>query len=151
MDSYDLQWRYMENFVKYIHWAKEQSLADYRVCIVGKSPFARPSGVLQLKQARLMLVAYENKLPDESEISLCHLAYLSKGLEHDLYFFILNELKKWPVLTVSDREQFIQQGGLMQFITVDNKLRFIINGHEAKRKGIIISPALLRLSEKGAG
>ena len=153
MDNYALQWQYIKNFVKYIQWPGDGQGGDFRFCVLGPSPFGATSGRIRLKKAMLSLsiIHYEDKLPDENEMALCHLAYLGHGLDADLYFYLLNELKTRPVLTISDREQFIAQGGLMQFTRVNNKLRFIINGREAKKKGIVISPVLLRLSEKGVG
>ena len=55
MDSYDLQWRYIKNFVKYIQWSRESSITDVRFCILGQSPFARASGTLQLNKTMLSL------------------------------------------------------------------------------------------------
>jgi hypothetical protein len=48
---------------------------------------------------------------------------------------------------VSDASGFIQDGGMIQFLTKSNKIRLLINSEMAKASGLTISSKLLRLSE----
>ena len=51
------------------------------------------------------------------------------------------------VLTVGESSGFAQSGGIINFITVDNRVRFEINPDVAARTGIRISSQLMRLAK----
>lgn len=53
-----------------------------------------------------------------------------------------------PVLTVSDADSFVEQGGMIQLLPVDKKLRFAINRGAAARSELRISSKLLRLATR---
>ena len=53
-----------------------------------------------------------------------------------------------PVLTVSDADSFVERGGMIQLVPVDNKLRFAINRGAAARSELRISSKLLRLATR---
>jgi hypothetical protein len=50
------------------------------------------------------------------------------------------------VLTVSDVEDFAKNGGMIEFVPIDNKIRFDINNTAAKRNGVKIGSQLLKLA-----
>jgi hypothetical protein len=50
------------------------------------------------------------------------------------------------VLTVSDAAAFTEKGGMIQFVAIDNKIRFRINMAAASTAGLTISSKLLSLA-----
>ena len=56
-------------------------------------------------------------------------------------------LQAQHILTVSDTETFIQDGGMIRFITDANKIRFQVNLTATKDAGLTLSSKLLRLAE----
>ena len=59
---------------------------------------------------------------------------------------ILDAVKKWSVLTVSDIDKFARRGGTVQFVVDDSKLRFVINTKNAEKARLKISSKLLKLA-----
>ena len=57
---------------------------------------------------------------------------------------ILATLKGRSILTVSDLEDFAQDGGVICFVLVDNKIRLRVNLDAAKQAGLTLSSKLLR-------
>ena len=51
------------------------------------------------------------------------------------------------VVTVSDMDQFVRQGGMIRLIKEANKVRFRINVDAVNRSGLKISSKLLQLAE----
>jgi hypothetical protein len=51
-----------------------------------------------------------------------------------------------PVLTVADMPGFAQAGGILDLITIDDRLRFNVNTTAAERAGLKLSAKLLRLA-----
>jgi hypothetical protein len=76
----------------------------------------------------------------------CHVLYLA-GLDAKRAQPILDELKGAPVLTVGDREQFAQSGGVAGLFVEQGRMRFAINLEAAQRCRLRISSRLLSLAK----
>lgn len=59
---------------------------------------------------------------------------------------VLAALDKTSVLTVSDIPQFSQHGGMIQFVSDRNKIRFEINVTNAEDAGLSLSSELLKVA-----
>jgi hypothetical protein len=59
----------------------------------------------------------------------------------------LEALKDIPVLTVGDDDKFAEQGGVAQFITDGDRMRFAINVTAAQRAHVTLSSKLLSLAQ----
>lgn len=57
---------------------------------------------------------------------------------------IIDALRARPVLTVSDADNFARSGGIVQFVTENNRIKFSINLGAARAANITISSKLLR-------
>jgi hypothetical protein len=83
---------------------------------------------------------------DINEIGQCHILFISSSEKSHLTA-LLSVLRNAHVLTVSDIEGFAQRGGIINFYTEENKIRFEINVDAASRNGLIISSKLLQLAK----
>ena len=61
---------------------------------------------------------------------------------------ILEVTRKLPVLTVGESDQFLDLGGMINFLFEDSQLRFEINPEPAEKVKLEISSKLLRLGNK---
>jgi hypothetical protein len=76
----------------------------------------------------------------------CHILYLDadhRGDESE----VLATLGQRSVLTVSDTDDFAVRGGVANFVTVDDKVRFVINKRAADAAGLKISSRLLQIAQ----
>ena len=64
---------------------------------------------------------------------------------------ILDAVKKLPVLTIGESEEFLDLGGMINFVLEDTQLRFEINTESAEKVKLVISSKLLRLAKKRGG
>jgi hypothetical protein len=77
----------------------------------------------------------------------CQILFISRSEKGNMEK-ILSSLKNSGVLTVSDAENFSEQGGIIGFLTTpQNKIHFVINANAAKKAGLNISSKLLRLAD----
>jgi hypothetical protein len=58
---------------------------------------------------------------------------------------------QYPVLTVGESQYFVQQGGVIGFCLVENKVRFNINLEAAGKARLKISAKLLALAKTVIG
>jgi hypothetical protein len=54
-------------------------------------------------------------------------------------------------LTVSDAANFLQQGGMIQFLTVENHVRFAVNLDAVRSARLTLSSELLRVATSVSG
>jgi hypothetical protein len=75
-----------------------------------------------------------------------HVLFVSKS-EREHVGQILAAVQGKSILTVGETETFARQGGIINFITVDNKVRYEINLEAAKRAHLDISSKVLSLAK----
>ncbi len=77
----------------------------------------------------------------------CHLLFICQS-ERKNTKEIIDLLKNDGVLTVSDTQGFLEDGGIVNFVIEDNKVRFDINLTASEKAGLKIRSQLLRLAKK---
>jgi hypothetical protein len=75
----------------------------------------------------------------------CHILFVTASMKDSLPS-VIDNLHNASTLTVSDTDQFIKAGGMINFVIEDNKVRFQINDKAAKKAGLKISSKLLSLA-----
>ena len=80
------------------------------------------------------------------DLRSCNILFISSS-ERQRLPQIIQSLRGSSVLTVGEMGGFNQQGGMINFILVSNKVRFEINAREAEQARIKISSKLLALGK----
>lgn len=146
--EYKLKAVYLFNFVRYVDWPETAFVNDESPLIIGvlgDDPFGKfldetVAGEV-LGNRKMEVRRYRHV----SEIDDCHLLYVSRS-EAVRQKSILARLKGRSILFVSDMENFLENGGAIQFFTEKNKIRFRINVESVKDARLSISSKLLQLS-----
>jgi YfiR/HmsC-like len=145
--EYQVKAAFIYNFAKFVEWPPGV-FSDPRtplvLCIVGVDPFGMALDTLNektVKDRKLVI----HKSTQMGDLAACHMAFISAS-EKERLARLLDGLTRAHVLTISDIESFLQVGGIINLITVDNKIGFEINIDAAQRAGLTISSQLLRLA-----
>jgi len=77
----------------------------------------------------------------------CHLLFICPS-EKKTVNEIIDLVKNQGVLTVADTQEFLDAGGIVNFVIEDNKVRFDINLTASEKAGLKIRSQLLRLAKK---
>jgi hypothetical protein len=94
----------------------------------------------RVKGRNIVVVRYR----DVEEIERCHVLYVGYSEEVERG---ISRGKYRNMLTVSDADNFISRGGILQLGIERNRLKVKINHRAAKAEGLSISSKLLRLSQ----
>jgi YfiR/HmsC-like len=143
---------YLLNFTRYVDWP-ETSFggpdAPVDLCVAGDEAFGavvRASVEGRRSRGRPVRVL----LPDTpAQAEGCHVAFLagpSAAVEP-----WLRALRGHPALTVGDREEFLDRGGMVAFVVVNDAVRFEINQGSTSRAGLQISSRVLALATRVRG
>lgn len=150
--EYQVKAAYLYNFAKFIRWPESAFVgndAPLIIGVLGQNSFAGKLMPLSSRMVRNrpIEVKYFKTL---KEVQSCHLLYLNIS-EYGKLESILAKLRCRPIITIGDDQKFASRGGVIQFVTVRGRLRFIINLDVAKSNRIQIDAQLLSLATEVVG
>ena len=129
----------LRNFVQWPTHVKPNN-----ICVVG-------SDLIGVSLAQL-----QRSLPDSSDIQVirksltssfdeCNIVFISES-SADIMRQILFSTEGKPVLTISDIGSFVDRGGMIGFVTIDQKIKMELNVPNAERNGLVASSKILEIA-----
>ena len=139
--EYQVKAVYLFNFVKFVEWPSRADPGPLTICVAGRNPFG---DVLQetLRGEEVNARPVTARVIREPE-SGCHVLFVPHGAATSEY---LRAARGSATLTVGESPGFIRQGGIINFILEEGKVRFEIDPKAAERANLRISSHLLRLA-----
>ncbi|OGP92967.1 MAG: hypothetical protein A2156_10395 [Deltaproteobacteria bacterium RBG_16_48_10] len=146
--EYMIKAAFLYNFAKFVDWPDGSFMDDLspiRLFIIGADPFGDTLDSLKDKtiKARRLTIKRIQKI---EEMDKPHILFISSSEKGNVRR-IIESLKREPVLTVSEIQEFCQQGGMINFIRLGNKVQFEINPDAVQKKKLVISSRLLNLAK----
>lgn len=140
---------YLYNFGKFVTWeGSTPSNSDaLEICVLGKDPFGTVLDKTVAGESiagRAIHIRRINKLQDEAH---CRIVFVSASEEGRLAS-ILPTAQRSGILTVSDIPHFAEQGGIIEFVNQQDKIRFAVNRQAAEQSHLTLSSQLLKVASK---
>lgn len=145
-EEYQVKAVYLYNFGKFIDWPPVAARDDsFAICVLGRDPFgaALDSTVAGESIHDKKLVA--RRIPAAQEAANCRILFISDS-EAGRVKQVLSTVEKNGVLTVSDLPDFTANGGMIQFVVRENKVRFEVNLTATEKAGLTLSSQLLKVA-----
>jgi hypothetical protein len=145
-EEYQVKAVYLYNFGRFVKWPESGAKDDaFTICVLGRDPFEviLDSTLANEKIDSHKLVA--KRIANYKEAKSCRIVFISAS-ELSRAKEILSLLEGSPVLTVSDMSSFVSNGGMIQFVLQDNKVRFEVNLTAAEKAGLTLSSQLLKVA-----
>ena len=151
MEEYELKAIFLSNFLKYVEWP-DSAFADEQSPIVvgiqGDDPFGSSLDELVTKLQpivgrRVVTAPYDSEQPAES----FHVLFVTES-ERKQTKKMLGGVCGRPVLTVGEQRGFAEDGGVINFVTDRNRIRFEVNLRCAEAGGLSLSAQLLKLARR---
>jgi len=145
--EYQVKAAYLYNFGKFVEWPQSETSADFRLCVLGEDPFGASldstisSATIDGKKVQARRIAK----PQES--SGCRIVFVASS-ESGRVDRDLAALSSVAALTVSDMPNFLEHGGMIQFVESERRVRFEVNLKAAQQHGIHLSSELLKVALK---
>jgi hypothetical protein len=152
-DEYRVKAAFLYHFAQLVDWptgSQGDASQPLVLCAIGDDPF---HGELEnsvdgkVVNGRFIRVHHLKKI---QEAHGCHILFFDKGEDNQLAEMLM-ELSNVPILTVGESDRFAQQGGMIQFILDDSRVRFDINVGAAQKSNLKISSKLLLLAKEVIG
>jgi uncharacterized protein DUF4154 len=147
LPAYKIKAVFLFNFTQFVEWpdgAFNNNNDPFVIGILGKDPFGKYiDEVVQSEKVgnhSITIMRYQNI----SEINNCQVLFIEDN-DSNLPS-VLSALNNRAILTVSDMQGFTQAGGIIGFVTIENKIKLQININAAKEAGLNISSKLLSVA-----
>jgi hypothetical protein len=145
----DVKATFLYNFTRFIEWPGPTTPgpAPFRICVVADPPMEQAIKRTvegEVVQGRPLVMSHPQTA---QEAAACQILFVGRT-EHQRAAGLLAAVRDLPVLTVGDSSQFIEQGGTIRFVLVDNRVRFDVNLASAQRANLKMSANLLRVARK---
>jgi hypothetical protein len=151
--EYQIKAAYLYNFGKFVRWRDASSLSPgsaFPICVLGKDPF---DGALEATVAGQTIGGNPisvKKVNSVAGVAGCKLLYVNAD-ETKRFRSIMDTVRRLPILTVSDAPDFLDNGGIIQFVVISKRVRFEVNLNAARDAGVQLSAELLKVATRVVG
>jgi hypothetical protein len=140
--EYKLKAAFLYNFIQYIDWGNQP--AEYVIGILGNSPIEAPLQEIARTQTSSNKHIVVKHCNGPAEAAGCNILFIPRDSSIPLDD-ILEKIPK-GVLTVGEKPGSASRGAAINFVIVDNKLRFESNLKALNSAGLKASSQLLKLA-----
>lgn len=143
ISEYKVKAAFLLNFGKFVEWPSGKG--DLEICVLGEDPFGSTlDDTLSGRKIGARPVR-ARRIDDAGSARSCAILFVSRR-GNDGLDAVVSAVKGSPVLLVGEQDRFAKRGGMINFVEVDQKIRFEINETAAKQAGLKISSQLLKLA-----
>jgi hypothetical protein len=140
---------YLFNFGKFVRWQSDRAANGdtLEICVLGKDPFG---SILDSTVAGESIDSRKiavKRIARVQDASACSILFISSSEESRLGA-ILAAVQRSSVLTVSDIPHFAEHGGIIEFVFLQDKIRFEVNRSAAEQSHLVLSSELLKVASK---
>lgn len=136
--DYELKASFLYRFVDYVYWENYSKNQTFKIAILEESPIT--SALLSMSKNKKMNIQEYKNLND---VRFCNILFVPYNCSIPIET-ILAEFSGKPILIVTEQNGYGKKGAQMNFVMVENKLKFEVNLKAINRSGIGISSFLLQ-------
>ena len=148
-EEHEVKAAFLYNFTKFVEWPKgafADSSAPVVIGVFGPDPFGPTLDEIVAGKRVGNRPLVIKRLSSSDGLAACHVLFVSSA-KAAAFVRLLPSLARRPILTVGETDGFCEEGGIVQFVMRQRKVRFRINVTAAERAGLKISSRLLDLAE----
>lgn len=154
LTEYEIKVGLLYQFAVYTQWPKEalpDGGSEFVLGIIGEDPFGNALDFLRGKTVKSRKFTVKH-VANAQEIDRCHMLFICAS-EKTNVLQILTAVEKSSVLTISEVDQFIEQGGMINFVLVKKTarseyVRFEINKAAAEQAGLKLHSGFLKAANR---
>lgn len=138
------------NITKFVVWPSDsRNNEKFNLCIMNSNELGGSLNALRGKLVSNKPLVLRRELKDQV-LNVCHIAFIS-GDDAQNVQEILQKLSHFPVLTISDHPDFINQGGMVGLVRDGSRLGFEINLKMVGASKLHMGAQLLKLAKRVKG
>ncbi|MFZ0632232.1 MAG: YfiR family protein [Acidobacteriaceae bacterium] len=146
----DVEAAYLYNFGKFVRWPSSSTQGPLVICVAAQDSLSQAlSGLVtgeQIDQRPLQVKAVDNP----GAVAGCSILFIGPTDPGRLNALLTAAAGK-PILTVGDAPDFLVRGGAIQFVQMEDHVRFSVNLGAAGHSGLGLSSELLKVAVSVTG
>jgi hypothetical protein len=143
--EYQVKARYLLNLPLFTEMpAQAKNSSAYTICLIGDTPLEKVLAASKGKLIKNQPLAIR-RVENLSHVDSCQMLFIASSERHRVHL-LLAEANRRGILTVSDMREFARLGGMINLLTVDNRITFDLNRVAANKASISFSSHLLKLA-----
>ena len=143
--EYEVKATYLYKFGRFVEWPTKVEGDSFSICVLGQDPFGPALNAIIANETIAGKNVVAKRIPAPQDAVNCRVLFIGSS-ENTRLNQILTMLRDASVLTVSDLPEFTQRGGMVQFISEGDRVRFEVNLATAERAGLTLSSELLKVA-----
>lgn len=146
--EYEVKAAYLYNFGRFVEWPPSAASGQgngFTICVLGRDPFGAALDTTLAREKIDGKSVVARRVSKVGEAATCRILFVSSSEDKQLKE-INAAASKMGVLTVSDLPEFLEQGGMVQFVVVDGRVRFEVNLTATQQAGLNLSSELLKVA-----
>ena len=151
--EYQVKAAFLFNFAKFVEWPSSNlpdPSAPLRICILGRDPFGEELRNITKEKTVSGRKLQIDQVVDLRQARTCQILFIASSEKAQLKE-TLDALQGANVLTVSDTNGFLEQGGMINFVLENDRVQFGVNRKAAEKAGLRISSKLLSVAKLVVG
>lgn len=144
--EYQLKASYIYHFTKFIEWPAEKIASgggNFSICVLGQDPFGKALDVISGKKAHgARIGVFRIEAPGTRD---CHIVFVNAP-SPEVEKGLIEVIRTPGVLVIGESEAFIENGGLLRFLTLNDRVRFQIDEEAAEAAGLDIAKKLMSVA-----
>lgn len=147
-EEYEVKAAFIYNFMLFVDWPNETGKKPedpYTICVLGEDPFGKfLDAIAKTKKVNTRPIKIQ-RIKTLEEFQSAHILFISKSEQRNLKK-VLETVGGKPVLTIADFPGFADNGGVLEFLLINNRVNFRVNEKIANQAKLRLSAQLLNLA-----
>lgn len=143
--QYDVEAVYVYNFAKFVRWPAGSAGAPVQICVAAQSVFVDSLTKVVAGESIDTRPLKVRAIQRPEDLAACDIMFIDVSAKERLAGLLAATTDK-PVLTVSDIPGFLDGGGMIQLLLIDNRVRFSVDLGHVQRSRIALSSELLKVA-----
>lgn len=140
--EYELKAAFIYRFIDYVEWNKTNNLKMFEIAVLSESPITE----MLIEIGRDKKAKNKNmdvrEYYDLNDIDFCDILFVSKNYNSPIET-VISKFGNKNILIITEQSGYCAKGAQINFLVLENKLKFEVNLNAAKRAGLKISSQLL--------
>lgn len=149
VDEYIAKAAFIFNFTKFVEWEKPEAKTapTFVIGVLGDSPIQKHlinlAANKTISNKKIEVLKCDIKNPGECR---CQILFVPESITTTEFKSFISEVKGNSILIVSERQGFLDQGSAINFLVIENRIKFEISIQSLNKSHIKASSQLLKLA-----
>jgi hypothetical protein len=148
MSEYKVKAAFVLNFALLTEWPEQSfsnETAPIKLCVLGDRRLMQAFDSINGKKIGKRSLQVTTTPPHDASPS-CHIIFIGKNVSTKIVLRTLTNVSKKPVLTIGEKDTFIDLGGAIHFFMEKSRLRFGVNTTVIEKQNLRLSSRLLKIA-----